>query len=104
FHLKRINLYHQYISGKKNALARYSHLLQAISAPQFSTPFMQSLQRKAGQGYEAVQRLASLVNAFDARLNAMTNLVVNSLLLYDLQCVYRLERWKEQHGVQLLQW
>jgi DNA mismatch repair ATPase MutS len=34
----------------------------------------------------------------------MTNLVVNSLLLYDLQCVYRLEKWKSENASQLMEW
>ncbi|HEU5146044.1 MAG TPA: DNA mismatch repair protein MutS, partial [Chryseosolibacter sp.] len=45
-----------------------------------------------------------LVSAFDARLNSMTNLFVNSLLLYDLQCVYRLEKWRSENAGDLMQW
>src|SRR5205085_2806211 len=37
-------------------------------------------------------------------MNSMTNIVVNSLLCYDLQCVYRLEKWKEDHASELLVW
>ena len=51
-----------------------------------------------------VKSLASLVSTFNARLNAMTNLVVNSLLMYDLQCVYRLEKWKDENSANLKIW
>lgn len=104
FHLKHVNAFHAYVSGKKNTLARYGNILHQVSGQSFQAPLLQSMQQTATQGHRAVTHLASLVNALDARMNIMTNLVVNSLLLYDLQCVYRLEAWKERHGAALLQW
>jgi DNA mismatch repair ATPase MutS len=65
---------------------------------------MWSLGEQAQEADQKVTQLASLLSAFDARMNIMTNLVVNSLLLYDLQCVYRLERWKEENAVSLPAW
>jgi DNA mismatch repair ATPase MutS len=65
---------------------------------------MQSLGKQAAEADEKVRGLASLVSAFDARLNSMTNLVVNSFLLYDLQCIYRLEKWKEENAMHLPGW
>jgi DNA mismatch repair ATPase MutS len=62
------------------------------------------LGEQAREAGEKVLQLASLVSALDARLNSMTNLVVNSLLLYDLQCVYRLEKWKTENASGLLGW
>jgi DNA mismatch repair ATPase MutS len=51
-----------------------------------------------------VKQLSKLVSAFDARLNSMTNLFVNSFLLYDLQCIYRLEKWKSENASELMDW
>ena len=104
FHLKRVNAFHQYISHKKNALEKYANILSDIRRERFSSYIMQALGARAGHADEKVRQLASLVSAFDARLNSMTNLFVNSFLLYDLQCVYRLEKWKSENANDLMQW
>jgi hypothetical protein len=104
FHRKRIDAFHQYVSGKKNLLGKYARILSFIAREEFSSALMLRLKKQALQADEKVGHLASLLRAFDARLNSMTNLVVNSLLLYDLQCIYRLERWKKNNGPQLAAW
>jgi DNA mismatch repair ATPase MutS len=104
FHLKRVNAFHQYIGRKKNTLEKYAGLLSCIRKENYSSTLLQSLGKQAGEAEQRVRDLASLVRALDARLNSMTNLVVNSLLLYDLQCIYRLEKWKEQNAAYLPGW
>jgi ABC-type multidrug transport system fused ATPase/permease subunit len=104
FHLKKVNAFHQYISKKKNILERYSKLLRAIESHSFDSLLMTDLHRKAKNASDKLQSLASWVGAFDARLNSMTNLFSNSLLMFDLQCVYQLEKWKEENAGMLEQW
>jgi hypothetical protein len=102
--LKRVNAFHQYISRKKNILNKYARLLHLFGKEQFEAPLLQQLKTKAAQADKRIKSLAELVSALDARLNFMTNLVVNSTLLYDLQCIYRLEKWKEDNASQLQIW
>lgn len=104
FHLKMVNAFHQYISRKKNTLEKYARILYHIRKENFSSGLMISLGTQAKEADKKVRQLASLVSAFDARMNFMTNLVVNGLLLYDLQCVYRLEKWKAENASHLLGW
>jgi DNA mismatch repair ATPase MutS len=104
FHLKKVNAFHQYIGGKKNTLEKYAQILQCIRKENFSAPVLTELEKHAQEADHKVRQLASLVSALDARLNSMTNLVVNSLLLYDLQCVYRLEKWKKENAPRLSGW
>jgi hypothetical protein len=103
-HIKKVNAFHQYISRKKNILEKYSTLLGHIGENNFDSPLMSDIHSKGADAAQKMNQLASLVGAFDARLNAMTTLFVNSLLLYDLQCVYRLERWKEENASSLEVW
>lgn len=104
FHLKRVNVFHQDISRKKSMLQKYSGILYFIRQDKYNSSLMKSLGSRASRADEKVRQLASLLGAFDARLNSMTNLFVNSLLLYDLQCVYRLEKWKEENASALPAW
>jgi DNA mismatch repair ATPase MutS len=104
FHLRKVNLFHEYISGKKNTLGKYGDILFYIRQENFSSELMQKLGARAEEGDEKMKQLSSLMRSFDARLNIMTNLFINSLLLYDLQCVYRLEKWKAENAKHLLRW
>ena len=103
-YIKRVNVFHEYISRKKTILEKYAHLLHFLQAEQFTSPLMQKLSGSAKEADVKVKALASLVSTFNARLNAMTNLVVNSLLMFDLQCVYRLEKWKDENASNLKTW
>jgi ABC-type multidrug transport system fused ATPase/permease subunit len=104
FHIKKVNAFHDYIGRKKNILQKYATLLHHLQQEKFSSSLLNELSVSARHADQKVQQLASLVHAFDARLNSMTTLFVNSLLLYDLQCVYRLEKWKEENAKNLYTW
>ena len=103
-YIKRVNIFHEYVSRKRTILEKYAHLLHFLQAEEFSSPLMQKLSASAKEADVKVKALASLVSTFNARLNAMTNLVVNSLLMFDLQCVYRLEKWKDENASNLKTW
>lgn len=104
FHRKRINAFYAYVSGKKNTLEKFSAMLFSVQKEKYSSVLMQFLGAQAKEAAEKVRELASLMRAFDQRLNNMTSFVLNSLLLYDLQCVYRLERWKSENATRLPAW
>lgn len=103
-YLKRINVFHDYISRKKNILKKYSQLLLQMETEAFISPKLAGISASAHEAHENVVRLASLVSALDARTNALMTFFVNSLLMYDLQCVYRLEQWKEKNATRLPAW
>lgn len=104
FHVKYINAFHDYISRKKSALQKYANLLKYLQAPNFSSLLMSKLSSQAQDAGKKVENLASLVHALDARLNFLTTMLMNSIFLYDLQCVYRLEKWKEKNAQNLNMW
>ncbi|HYC87219.1 MAG TPA: hypothetical protein VEB86_18435 [Chryseosolibacter sp.] len=103
-HLKRINEFHQYISRKKNLFAKYGFLLKAIDEQPFDSALMKRLSGQARDAHKKLSALASMVGSLDARLNSLMTLVVNGVFLYDMQFVYRLERWKEDNAGKLEMW
>lgn len=104
FHIKKVNAFHEHISSKKNILDKYAGVLTRLSKPQFKSHQLQQLNNNAQQAGIHVKKLASLVTALNARLNIMMNFLINSLLMYDLQCVYKLEKWKAEHADKLEKW
>lgn len=101
---RRVNAFHEYISQKKYILEKYAGVLHRIAHEPFLVPQLQDLAAQAREADTHVKTLASLVSALNARLNFLTAIVVNSVLLYDLQCVYRLEKWKARHAERLETW
>ena len=95
---KKVNHFHEYISRKKSILEKYGRLLHVFGKEKFKNDILKKLISHADEADLKVKSLASLVSYLNARLNFLTNLVVNSLLLYDLQCVYRLEKWKHENS------
>jgi hypothetical protein len=101
---KKVMEFHEYISRKKNILEKYARLLHILGEGKFQAKQLQRLTDDAREADKEVKKLASLVSALDARLNFMMNAIVNSTLLYDLQCIYRLEKWKAQHAARFNIW
>ncbi len=104
FYIKRVNVFHEYISQKKTILEKYAHLLHFLQKEEFASSLMQTVTDRAREADIKVKSLASLVSTFNARLNAMANVFVNSVLMYDLNCVYRLEKWKSKNATNLKTW
>jgi DNA mismatch repair ATPase MutS len=103
-YVKRINAFHEYISRKKIILEKYARLLFYLQHEKFQSPKLKSIIDAANDADRKMKKLASLVSSLNARSNSMTTLVMNSLFLYDLQYVYRLEKWKEENASNLHQW
>ncbi len=102
--LKKVNAFHEAIGKEKNILEKYAALLTVVEKQQFSSDLLKELKTKAQTAHIRVAELASLSRTFDGRLNWMMNLVVNSTVMFDLQCVYRLEKWKNENAGSLGQW
>jgi DNA mismatch repair ATPase MutS len=103
-HIKKVNEFHAYISRKKNVLVKYAKLLSLLDNSEFNSSELRKLNDSAHAAGVSIRELASLVNALDARMNWMMSLFVNTVLMYDLQCIYRLEKWKAQHADKLELW
>jgi hypothetical protein len=101
---RKINAFHEYISKKKYILDKYARMLHLIAKEPTASTQLAKLSGHAREAETRMHSLASLVSALNARLNFMTSVAVNSFLLYDLQCVYRLEKWKADHAPQLETW
>jgi DNA mismatch repair ATPase MutS len=100
----KINLFHEQISRKKNILEKFARLLRYFRMEEFKSGILTKLSKQAREADVKVNALASLVSYLNARLNLLTNIVINSLFLYDLQCVYRLEKWKHENAGYLKTW
>ena len=107
FFSKQIKQYFQFFGRKSELLSKYMQLLQFIEEKEFKSVLLCELQNKVRKPVSAsriFQQLKSLVEQFEYRQNILVGFFLNSVLLWDIRCVYRLWNWHNQHHQKLADW
>jgi hypothetical protein len=108
WNLRRINHHHNQVSRKYELLVKYADLIRIAEGEKFESARLQALQEELRSDGKSVgqklRSLARIVVDFDRRLNMIMGGVLNGLLLWDLQCILRLEKWKEKSARELPGW
>ncbi len=105
FYAKYINGQHQLIAKKQAILNQYAGILRTFTTIQpGNSTLLKELQQVSGNAHTAIKGLSKLSSAFDQRLNLLVNVVINSLFVYDIHCILRLDAWKEKHKQDFSQW
>jgi MutS domain V len=96
---------HLLISKKQRVLDQYSAILGNFSECDTGNSLrLIELKQVALKAGKSIKKLSSLSQLFDQRLNMLVTLLLNSLFLYDIQCMFSLERWKENNNTQFEGW
>ncbi|MCC6289214.1 MAG: hypothetical protein IT249_15145 [Chitinophagaceae bacterium] len=104
-HAKYIHKQHELIGKKQAVLDQYADILRTFSdADSGNAGLLQRLQKSAVQAHRAIKALAKLSAMFDQRLNLLVNVLLNSIVLYDLQCILELEKWKTKNKAHFNEW
>jgi DNA mismatch repair ATPase MutS len=107
FSRKRIAQYYEFFGRKSELLGKYMQLLEFIEEREFKAPFLLDLQKKVRKPDKAshiFRQLKKLVGQFEYRQNLIIAMVLNSLFLWDLRCVYKLWNWHRQNRQKLAAW
>ena len=107
FFRKQIKKYFQFFGRKSELLSKYMQLLQFIEEKEFKSVYFCELQNKVRQPVAASKiflQLKGLVEQFDYRQNILVGVALNSLLLWDIRCVYKLWNWHNLHHKKLANW
>ncbi len=96
------------VGSTPGAFARLRPTLQLIESTTLRAPLLAELQRRVEQRGEPasaqMQHLSSVLGWFELRRNGMVYPVINALLLWDLHCLFALERWRSRYGSGVRQW
>ncbi len=99
--LKQTNKIHNVLSKKYNFLSSMKGLLSAFEKESFTSQSLNEIKENiSGKKISAtvsVKKLENLIWSFDSRLNIFAGLILNGMLLWDYQCIYRLEKWKKEY-------
>jgi ABC-type multidrug transport system fused ATPase/permease subunit len=85
-------------------LVKYARLLTRLKNHDLETPLGMEIKTQAGEGDEAIARLAKVMNAFDARNNFLVAIFFNIYFQWDLLCLWRLQKWHEENGQEVVNW
>ena len=98
-------------SYEKNGslLLAYSQLIETIEKQQFSAPYLNALKgglstdskKSAAQVLHAISKI---LNATEIRSNPLGHLIVNTVWLWDIQCVIKADALKKKYGSDFRKW
>ena len=89
--------------GRTAKLIEKYQLLQGVTAMQdFDHEQLQAVSEKCKASLAQIMQFRKLANTFDSRNNSMVGPLMNSLFLFDIYCLLRLEWWRKAHKELLL--
>jgi hypothetical protein len=107
FFWKKVNKYFNFFGRKSELLSKYMQLLRFIEEKEFSAELLCEMQSKITRPISAGKlflQLKKLVEQFEYRQNILVGFALNSLILWDIRCVYKLWNWHNQHHKKLTDW
>ncbi len=107
-YLKKTNRIHNMVSKKFTLLSAFEKLISLFGNEQFRSQILtETAGRLISDNKSAVftiRELRRIIEAFDSRLNILAGFLLNGLVLWDFQCLIRLESWKAETAGQLPEW
>ena len=107
FYGKRVNEYFKFFGRKSEFLEKYMQLLRHIEEKDFQSDYLKELKLKITNPDSAshiFQQLKSRVKEFEYRGNLIVGIILNSVFLWDVRCVYKLWKWHQTHHHELSDW
>jgi len=101
---KRINKIHQSLSKNLKHFADFAEMFDLINKENFNAQLLKNIQNNALEGQQQFKALSKLGNFFDQRINLLVSFFLNVTILFDIQCVYRLETWKKKNKAKVGFW
>ena len=107
-HLRFNNNVQDKMGKKLEIFRKYAELFHNIENESFKSELITGIQsRLKSNSYtarEKIKGLSSIISAYDNRLNLLVGAILNGFLLWDIQCVLRLERWKTENRDKVQKW
>lgn len=98
---------HNDLSSVADELRSLSSVISLIEKKNFKSEYLLKLKQQIKSEQSAsssIKRLQKLLDKLDLRYNMVLSAPLNILLLWNLQQMLDLEKWKKQHHIQLEKW
>ncbi|MFW5657972.1 MAG: MutS-related protein [Bacteroidota bacterium] len=109
FNVRNMNKVHAIFSGRFKIMKKYSKLIDCIEQDEYTAELLMKQKRllvdkREYSASKEIKQLTRLLDAFDYRLNIFAGFILNSLLMWDFQCVFALRRWKRKNRQRFSKW
>jgi DNA mismatch repair ATPase MutS len=105
--LKHVSHIYSLTSRSSKILKAYSLIIAEIERENYTAEKLTHLKKQLSVNDKnasvCIDKLSTLLEYFDAR-NGSLHVLVNNMVLWDLHCLYRLEKWIKTTGPHIPQW
>lgn len=92
----------------KYNLETYLEVLKLLEKEDFSSEELKRIKEtmfsQGRSSIEAIKKLDKITEIINIRSGGIANLLLNVLLLWDYQCIFLLEKWKDKYGKKVRHW
>jgi DNA mismatch repair ATPase MutS len=103
----RVKRIYTLTSRSGRILRAYSRIIGEIEAERFDDDKLARLKDQLSgsriHASESIRQFSKLLEWFDAR-NGMLHVIFNNIFFWDLNCVYRIEKWRAHTAAHIPQW
>jgi len=107
-YFRNINRIHSMVSKKYIFLSLTEKLILTFGSRKFSSEILSDISAKLVTGgisaANRIKELGRIIQSLDSRLNIFAGFILNGLVLWDFQCLFRLEKWKNEEKSRLPLW
>lgn len=100
---KKIKMANAHVGRTARLVEKYQRLQDVAALAGFNHPQLAAISRAAAGASSQVGRFRKLAHMFDSRNNNLAGPLMNSVFLFDIYCLLRLEGWRRAHKALLLQ-
>lgn len=102
---KQINRQHVLIGKKQAILSQYADILTQFGKTDTAgSTLLAEKKQQALAASGSIKKLSSLAGFFDQRINLLVIIFLNSFIMYDIQVMWSLEKWKSDNKIRFNDW
>ena len=105
---KKVSAFYKQSEKQSKLLGQYAEMLRMIEGKAFHSNYLTELQNKLlcnhKRASEITAELRKILNELEYRQNLLVGLVLESAFLWDIRCLFRLNRWQEKYAQELPKW
>jgi DNA mismatch repair ATPase MutS len=108
FNTKKISTIHDRLSRRFDSIEKYRQLISLIEGRKFNSSLLNGqkelLRTDSRSAGDTIHDLKKLTDLLDARMNIVVAVVMNGILLWDLNVMRRIEKWKRNNKDNFEKW
>jgi len=102
--LPKVNAVYNDLGKYHRTLDNYAKAFEQIEKNSYTSDLLKEIEAGAKGADKSLQKLSKIISAFDNRNNFLMAIFLNASFLWDIRCVRRLEKWRQNHQNEAESW